>query len=260
MPFLPIVLTVVLSIAIGLLMGVIGGGGGGIYVVVLLIFLHQDAKTAAVTALVLSTITLSGAAVQYWKKKQLRLDYFMALSVLDIVGTLCGNLILNHVDENALKITIICVLVLSGLSSLIKIRSADSDEQTPSVMKRLPAAAPIGLASGLVTGTTGLSASTMLSSLLIGLLGFSPYLAVGTTTLVSFAGNLVSIIVLLAADAALHTSSLHVDWETLLTFGIGSGLGAVFGAKLTDKINRKVLAVILAAMAILPGIYLAVKK
>ncbi len=38
-------LTVVLSAAIGLLMGVIGGGGGGIYVVVLLFFLHQDAKT-----------------------------------------------------------------------------------------------------------------------------------------------------------------------------------------------------------------------
>lgn len=255
-----IVLTVILSVAIGLLMGVIGGGGGGIYVVVLLLFLHQDAKTAAVTALVLSTITLSGAAVQYLKKKQMRFDYFLALSVLDIVGTLCGNLILNHVNETALKITIFCVLVLSGLGSLIKIRAEEKDEELPPVAKRLPVVAPVGIVSGLVTGTTGLSASTMLSSLLIGLLGFSPYLAIGTTTLVSFTGNLISIAVLFAADFVLHTSTLHIDWETLLTFGIGSGIGAVFGARLTSKINRKVLTIILAAMAILPGIYLAVKK
>ena len=50
------------------------------------------------------------------------------------------------------------------------------------------------------------------------------------------------------------------DFTVILTAGIGSGLGAVFGARLTDKINRKVLVVILAAMAILPGIYLSVKK
>jgi len=60
-----IILTVITSIAFGLLMGIIGGGGGGIYVLVLLVFLHQNVKTAAMTALVLSTITLSGAAWQF---------------------------------------------------------------------------------------------------------------------------------------------------------------------------------------------------
>ena len=52
---------------------------------------------------------------------------------------------------------------------------------------------------------------------------------------------------------------MPVDIKTLLILGIGSAVGAVFGAKLTSKINRKVLTIILSAMAILPGIYLAVK-
>lgn len=250
---------VILSVAIGLLMGIIGGGGGGIYVVVLLVLLHQDARAAAMTALVLSTVTMSGAAVQYWRKKQIRMDYFILLSVMDVIGTLLGNLILNHVGETVIKITIFCVLALSGLSSLVKIKSA-MDTQPDNVIKKLPVSAPVGFISGLTTGTTGLSANTMLSSLLIGFLGFPPYLAVGTTTLVSFAGNLISIIMLMSAGFAFHTSVMHLDWVTLLTLGLGSAVGAVFGAKLTTKINRKVLAVVLAAMAILPGIYLAINR
>lgn len=240
-------------------MGVIGGGGGGIYVVILLVLLHQNAKTAAMTALVLSTITLSGAAVQYWRKKQVRLDYFIALSVLDVIGTLFGNLILNHIDEMVLKVTIFCVLLLSGLSSFVKIKST-IDAQPNGVTKKLPILAPIGLISGLVTGTTGLSASTMLSSLLIGFLGFSPYLAIGTTTLVSFAGNAISIITLALSGLVLHTSVVHIDWKPLLTLGLGSAVGAILGAKLTTKINRKLLTFILAVMAIMPGIYLVMSK
>ena len=261
MAVIEITATVILSIAIGLLMGIIGGGGGGIFIVVLLVFLKQDAKTAAMTALVLSTITLSGASWQYWRKKQFRKDYFIALSILDIIGTLLGNVLLNHIDEHALKIVIFSVLVLSGLCSLLKVKSPNqNDDQIPKAVKKLPLIAPVGLASGLATGTTGMSGNTMISSYLIGLLDFSPYLAIGTTTLVSFAGNLLSLSVLCLSSHVLHVSNMDIDMETLLTLGIGSGIGALFGAKLTTKINRKVLTIILAAMVIIPGIYLLLKK
>lgn len=256
-----IIVTVIMSIAIGLLMGIIGGGGGGIFIVVLLIFLKQDAKTAAMTALVLSTITLSGAAWQYWRKKQFRKDYFIVLSILDIIGTLLGNVLLNHINETALKILICCILVLSGLCSLLKVKfPGQNDNEIPKAVKKLPVATSIGLASGIATGTTGLSGNTMVSSCLIGLLGFSPYLAVGTTTLVSFVGNLLSISVLCLSSYLFHVSTMSIDVQTLLTLGIGSAVGALFGAKLTTKIDRKVLTIVLAVIAIVPGIYLLIKK
>ena len=230
------------------------------YVIILMVLLHQNVKSAAMEALILSTVTLCGAAGQYWHKKQVRTDYFIILSVLDIIGTLLGNVMMNHINENILKIIIISVLALSGLSSFIKIKSSEQDAaEIKGVVKKLPIVMPVGLISGLVTGITGLSGNTMLSSYLIGLLDFSPYLAVGTTTLVSFTGNFVSILLLALSSAVFHTSNMPVDIKTLLTLGIGSAVGAVFGAKLTSKINRKVLTIILSAMAILPGIYLAVK-
>lgn len=260
MGMIQIVVTVVMSVAIGLLMGVIGGGGGGIYVVCLLVFLHQDAKTAVMTALTLSTLTLSGASWQYWRKRQFRTDYFIVLSVMDIVGTLLGNMLLNRIDESVLKIVIFCVLILSGLTSLLKVKASGQDKkEIPKAVKKLPVVAPVGLASGLATGTTGLSASTMISSYLIGLLDFSPYLAVGTTTLVSFVGNVLSISLLCVSSYVFHASKLYIDLETLLTFGVGSAVGAFLGARLTTKINRKALTIVLAALAILPGIYLLIK-
>ena len=51
----------------------------------------------------------------------------MVLSVLDIIGTLVGNLILNHIDETVLKVTIFSVLLLSGLSSFVKIKSTKKE-------------------------------------------------------------------------------------------------------------------------------------
>jgi uncharacterized protein len=256
-----IAITVIMSVAIGLLMGIIGGGGGGIYVVVLLVFLHQDAKTAAMTALVLSTLTLSGATVQYWRMKQFRTDYLVVLSVLDVIGTLLGTVLLNRIKENVLKIVMFCVLILSGLTSLLKVKSSGKNyREIPKAVRKLPVVAPIGLASGLATGTTGLSASTMISSYLIGLLDFSPYLAVGTTTLVNFVGNVLSISLLCLSRYVFHTSKMYIDLETLLTLGIGSAVGALFGAKLTTRINRKILTVVLAALAIIPGIFLVLKK
>ncbi|WP_420797237.1 TSUP family transporter [Acetobacterium paludosum] len=101
------------------------------------------------------------------------------LSILDIIGTLLGNMLLNHINENVLKVIIFFVMILSSLTSLLKVKSSrHSRSKISKAIKRRPIIAPVGLVSGLTTGTTGLSASTMSSSYLIGLLDFSPSLAV----------------------------------------------------------------------------------
>lgn len=253
-----ILLVAALALVIGLMMGIVGGGGGGIYIVLLVLLLHQNIKSAAISALILSTFTLSGAAWQYWHKKQFRMDYFLLITVLDCTGTLAGVHLMKGLNENFLKIFILAVLLFSGVSSLLKIKSKESGEPLP-LRRKLPTAIPVGLLSGLVTGLSGLTGGTSLSSCLVGFLGFSPYLAVGTSTLVSFLGNLLSILLLIFSSVFFHTASIGINTSLLLAFGIPSAAGAVFGAKLAPKINKKVLILALAAMAILPGIYLAVK-
>lgn len=214
-----IIVTVIMSIAFGLLMGIIGGGGGGIYVVVLMVLLHQNVKTAAMTALVLSTITLIGASWHYWRKKQFHKGYFIVLSIIDIIGTLIGSVLLYYIYENIIKIVIVCALVLSGSISLIKVKSSKQNtDGIVGAVKKLHIKAPIGLASGLTTGTTGLVGSTMISSYLIGLMDFPTYLSVGTATLVCFAGNFLSILLMCMNSFVFHVSSMYIDIRTFLHF------------------------------------------
>lgn len=247
-----IILMILLAAAIGLLMGIIGGGGGGLYVIVLMFILKLDLRTAIGTALFLSSITLSGAAWQYIRKRQVRFDYFFALSGFGVLGVLGGSFLISFINDTVLKILIVTVFVLSGGSSLIrlKIKKAEGNvkPELPKARKKLHILAPLGIFSGLITGSMGLSGTTPLSSFLIGLFDFSPYTSIGTTILITLVLNL--------TGAVFHLSS-GLDWKVLLTFAGGSLAGAIFGAKIAAKINRKILTIVLAVLAAGSGIYLA---
>jgi uncharacterized membrane protein YfcA len=245
-------LMISLALAIGLLMGIIGGGGGGAYVIVLMLLLKLDLRTAIGTALILSSITLSGAAWQYIRRKQVRWDYFAALTGFGIIGVIGGSFLITYISEAVLKILILVVFVLSGASSLIKAGKKTGEQQTaPNVRKHWPLLAPLGCFSGLITGSMGLSGTTPLSSLLIGIFDFIPHIAVGTTILVTLVLNLTGAVFHLRAGINLHV---------LLTFAGGSLAGAIFGAKIAAKINRKILTVILALLAILSGIFMEIHQ
>lgn len=250
MTFLEIIITSILSLAIGLFMGIIGGGGGGIYLIIIMIFFHQNVQNSIGMSLILSTITLSGAALQYFIKKQIKIDYFITISLFGIIGVLIGSLLIKFISENIIKVAIISVFVLSGLSSLLKIKSNCNNDRVAKAAKKMHLLIPLGLFSGFITGSLGLSGATPLSSLLIGLLNFSPYFAVGTTTLIALVLNL--------TGAIFHASNTNMNMQILVILGIGSAIGAVFGAKLASKINRKILTIVLAVMAISSGVYLAV--
>jgi uncharacterized membrane protein YfcA len=248
-----VLILVILSLSIGFLMGIIGGGGGGLYIIVLMFFLNLDIQTAIGTALLLSTITLSSASFQYWKRKQVRIDYFFIISIFGIIGVYIGSSLITFINENLLKILIVSVFVLSGTSSLFKIKSPKKEEQEmTNASKKLPILIPLGIFSGLITGALGLSGTVPLSAFLIGLLDFSPFMAVGTTILITLVLNF--------SGAIFHIETINLNIKILIIFATGSVLGALFGAKIATKLDRKILTLILGVLAITSGIYLAIHK
>jgi uncharacterized membrane protein YfcA len=240
---------VALSIAIGLLMGVIGGGGGGLYVVVLVAFLGEDAQTAVGTALVLSTVTLAGTAWQYWRRGQVRIDYCLVLSIPGCLGSALGGYLTQFIPADRLKIAIIAMFVISGLSSLWRVSGRDAAIRP--ARERGALLAPIGFASGVLTGSLGLGGTAPLSSLLIGLLGFAPHLAVGTAVVTTVALNL--------TGALFHAGGRHLDLPILGVFAAGSILGALPGAALAARVNRKAMITVLAVLTIASAVVLAVR-
>ena len=245
-------LAAVLAVSIGIFIGIIGGGGGGLYIIALILFLKLDVKTAVGTALILSTITLASASWQYGRRKLVRWDYVVAISAPGLVGVLGGSWFMRSIDELVLKAAIILVFAVSGVSSLLKVRSrAQKESDVGPAARKLPILIPMGIVGGVITGALGLSGAVPMSSLLVGLLGFSPELAIGTTMLIALVVN--------SAGALFHLAEQHVAPWLVLIFGAGSVLGTFVGVPLAVRINRKVLTIILGALTIGSGIYLAVK-
>ena len=250
MSFLTAALFAGLSLAVGLLMGVLGGGGGGFYLVILIAVLKLPPATAVGSSLALSAITLAGAGVQYWRENLVRRDYLYILAVFGTVSVIAASLFLNKIPESVLTPGIIVVFLLSGASSLIRVRRGGMEDSHPKPAgERFLPLACVGTVSGLLSGLFGLSGTTPLTSLLIGAFDVDAREAVGTTTVVTLCISL--------AGGLFHLGSKALDIKTVVVFGLGSLIGSIIGARLARKIDRRLITIVIAVMAVGSGVFLA---
>lgn len=248
------ILSLILSVAVGLLMGIIGGGGGGMYLVILMAIYRENIRLAIGTALILSTITLAAAAVQYWRGKQIRADYFVAMSIAGTIGVAGGTLLAGKIPDNILKYAVCIFFTLSAFSSFLKVGRHTTGETRP-LKQALPILAPISIFSGFITGSLGLSGAVIQSTFLIGLFDFPPLLAIGTTIPSTLVFNL--------TGAAFHAGCNQVDWKMAALLGAGSILGAVIGAgrnQRNPESKRTGLTVVLAVCSLATAVFIAVKR
>lgn len=138
--------------------------------------------------------------------------------------------------------------MLVGLLSLVKKKQTGKSDNMRETSRR-GLLLPAGFITGLVSGAFGLSGSTPLSSFLVSFVDLSPAIVVGTSLTVVLTASL--------AGAFVYYQQQAIDFRLLLILGIGSVIGSYFGSKLTGFINKKVLAITLAILALAFGIYLA---
>ncbi len=240
---------IIISGLAGLLMGVIGGGGGGLYVIVLTFFLGLPVEVAIGTALALSAITALVAVLENWKNKNIDGNTALQLTTYGAVGTVGGAFLVQYLSPDLLKFLIVITFVLLGSLALIRTKQLDQDITLP-VKRRLKLLLPVGFLMGVVGGAFGLSGSTPLSSFLVSFVNLSPARAVGTSLLVTLLTSVVGVLIYYQRQA--------IDFNILLILGVGCIVGAYLGAKITAHINRKMLAITLAVLTIIFGIYLAI--
>src|SRR5580700_8588517 len=111
-----IVLIVLLSLTVGVLVGLLGIGGGVVLVPALVYLLHYDQHMAQGTSLfiLLPPIGL-GALREYWKNGQvdLRAGIYCALGFL--IGGYGGGKIAVPMPSNVLKVIFGCFLMMSAV-------------------------------------------------------------------------------------------------------------------------------------------------
>jgi uncharacterized membrane protein YfcA len=248
MSTLQLVGAAILATLAGVLMGVIGGGGGGVYVILLTFALDLPVQKAIGTALALSTVTALAGVIGHWRNRNVERNYALYLSASAVLGAVAGAWLIRYIPPGLLKSMIVATFVLIGLTSLVRIRQREQGSMTVAAQKS-GLLLPAGLVTGLVSGAFGLSGSAPLSSFLVSFAYLSPPLAVGTT--------LVVVLVTSLAGSAIYYQQQSINLVLVLILGTGSVVGAYWGAKINTIINKEVLAVTLAILALAFGIYLA---
>ncbi len=237
-----------LAFPAGMLMGVIGGGGGGFYVIILTFVFNLPIKQAIGTALATSTVTALSGVIGHWRHGNLEKESTVYLGVTGVLGAVGGAILVQYLSSTLLKYMVVVFFAVIGLLGLIRTNRWQSGSKLTRKNK-VTLLIPAGLISGIVSGAFGLSGSTPLSSYLISFTYLSPPVAVGTTLTAVLATSL--------AGAVVHYQQQAIDFKLVLVMSAGSVIGAYLGAKLTAVINKKVLAIVLAILALAFAVYLA---
>src|SRR3981189_3774829 len=109
------VLIVLLSLTVGVLVGLLGIGGGVVLVPALVYLLHYDQHMAQGTSLfiLLPQIGL-GALREYWKQGQVDLNAGILCALGMLFGSYAGSLIALPMPSRNLRGLFGCFLMLSG--------------------------------------------------------------------------------------------------------------------------------------------------
>jgi uncharacterized membrane protein YfcA len=247
-----IVLIVALSLAVGVLVGLLGIGGGVVLVPALVYLLHHDQHTAQGTSLLILLPPIGlGALREYWKHGQvdLRAGIYCALGFL--VGGYGGGRIAVPMPSNVLRTIFGCFLMMSAVLLWRKTRTilptdpVDGISPSANLWRGIGICCTAGIC-GVAAGVVGIGGGVLLVPLLSLFFGFGQHRAQGTSlvALIPPTGLLAFLAYWNAGYVDLHTGVLLIP---------GVFVGGIFGAMLARRLNARRMAEVFAVLMFLLG-------
>lgn len=222
----------------GFLGGVVGLVLGSLRLPTLLLASGSPAAAAGANIAVSAAAALSGGLAH---ARAGRVDWRIVawMTPPSVAGAFLGGFFGGRLPADALLAGIAAVLAWSGLDLLIRIRAG------PESRHRHAVAAVAGTVIGLIGGAVGLILGTLRLPALLGRVGLTAHLAVGTNLVVGF--------FLGVAGFLGHLARAEVEWAVLAVSLVGALPGAWLGARasgrLSERALRRAIGVALLAVA-----------
>lgn len=245
-------LTLVLSLSVGLLMGVIGGGGSFVYLLLLLIVAGLPARLAVGTGLVLGTAGSASATWRHLRAGAADWQAGAALVAVTVPAALAGAAATRVVPSRILVGLLIVAMAALTLLPLFGLRdpggtgsatAAGAGTEPPGERAvrvsrwRWPVAAVIGVG----TGAFGLAGGAPLAGYLATVERRPAVSAVGTA--------LVAVTVTSGGAAVLHIALGQVSWTWVALLGAGAVAGAYLGAALMARLPHRAVMIGLGGLS-----------
>jgi uncharacterized membrane protein YfcA len=228
-----LVLTVVLAVAIGVSLGLLGGGGSILAVPLLVYVTELPVKEAIATSLLVVGVTSAVAVVPHARAGRVRWRTGLVFGLAGMAGAYGGGRLADSIPAGVL-LTAFAVMMLATAVGMIRGRRGGADGCGPPD-RELPlvTAVTVGAGVGLVSGLVGAGGGFLIVPALT-LIGDLPMAAaVGTSlavismqTLAGFAG---------------HLSAVHVNWALAAAVTAAAVAGSLVGSRVAGRIPATVL-------------------
>lgn len=238
-----LVLAAVLSLLIGVSLGLLGGGGSILTLPILVYVLDVEPKTAIAMSLVVVGITSAMGSIAHARAGRVRFRTGLVFGVTAMAGAYAGGKIARFVPATALLVAFGAMMLVTSAAMMRGRRAPAGDAPRDAAVGNVLA---IGAAVGVVAGLVGAGGGFLIVPALALFGGLAMPSAVGTSLFVialqSFAGF------------AGHAGHVHLDWTLtgVITASaiVGSFAGTRLGRGLSPDALRRYFAWFVLAMAI----------
>ena len=272
-----LVVTVALGLVIGLVIGGLGGGGGALTIPALVYLLGltaQDATTSSV--LIVGISSLAGAAVRL-RDGGLRWGTGLAVAAVGVPTAYLGGVLNHRAGQAVVLVTFSAVTVLAAVAMLLESRGGDCDDPpgddppggdpAPASGRVAVAARPVvdrraliriatvvgcGAAVGFLTGFLGVGGGFLVMPVLVIALRMPVPAAIATSLLIMVLNS--------AAALASRFGDLAVDWSVVVPFTLASVVGTLLGRRVAGRLSGAVLTRTFAVLLLIIGIFVGVES
>jgi uncharacterized membrane protein YfcA len=221
-----LVVGLVLALAIGVSLGLLGGGGSILTLPILTFALGMDTKPAIAASLFIVAVTSAVGAVAHARAGRIQWRTGLLFGAAGMVGAFAGGRAAAFVPAGILMIAFAAMMIATAIAML---RGRRGGVRGP-IGRPLPVGKVLleGAVVGVVTGIVGAGGGFLVVPALVLLGGLPMEIAVGTSLVVismkSFAG------------LAGHLGHVDVDWPVTLAVTAAAIVGSVLGGRLTGRI------------------------
>ncbi|MFY2788128.1 MULTISPECIES: sulfite exporter TauE/SafE family protein [Nocardiaceae] len=226
-------LALVLGVAVGILLGLLGGGGSILAVPVLVYALGMDLSEAIPASLLVIGVASATGAIPKVRAKLVEWRLAAIFAATGIVGTLVGSVLGRHLPEAAVMIGFAIVMIIAGARMLRSTDDVGTACKTGSSgidwRRCAPRSIPTGFGVGVLTGLFGVGGGFLIIPALVLLLGIEMSVAVGTSLVVIVANS--------AAGLIAQADGLGGNWPLKAAFAGAAIAGSLVAGKLSTRID-----------------------
>ncbi|MGO2532844.1 sulfite exporter TauE/SafE family protein [Arthrobacter rhombi] len=247
---LTLLLTLVLSVLIGLSLGLLGGGGSILTVPILTYVAGMNPKEAIAASLFVVGATSAVSAVSHARNGRVKWRTGLVFGAAGMAGAFGGGLLGGHIPGTVLMIAFALMMVATSLAMIRGRKNGgaqgyDGDLPLGKVILE-------GLVVGLVTGLVGAGGGFLVVPALALMGGLSMPVAVGTSL----------VVIALKSFAGLggYLTTVSLDWALVSGVTAAAILGSLVGARLAGKIPENALRKGFGVFVLAMGVFVLVQE